>query len=99
MKRTFRVVTEKRFCKETGQLPCHTKPFGYVIQITPPIITFQTKDDVEGIGMVNLRSARQHTQHTYGWYKYKADALKRCTEIQTEPHQFPSMYRDDQTPP
>ena len=95
MKRTFRVVTEKRFCQETGRPPCHNKPFGYVIQITPPIVSFWKTDDVEGIGLVHLNPPKRREQHTTGWYKYKADALRWVVEVRTLAH----LQRDDELAP
>lgn len=95
MKRTFRVVTEARFCKETGRRPCHEKPFGYVLQITPPIVSFQKTDDVEGVGLVHLNPPKRWEQHTVGWYKYKHDALRRLSEVQTQSH----YQRDDEPQP
>ena len=81
MKRNFRVVTEARFCKETGRPPTHNKPFGYVLQITPPIVCFQRTDDVEGVGLVRYNPPRRWEQHVVGWYKYKSDALKRLPYV------------------
>ena len=95
MKRTFRVVTEKRFCKETGQRPCHEKPFGYVIQIIPAIVSFQKTDDVEGIGLVYLNPPKRREQHTAGWCKYKADAIQRLEEVKIQSH----YQRDDEVAP
>ena len=81
MKRTFRVVTEARFCKETGQQPCHNKPFGYVVQITPPIVSFQKTDDVEGIGLVYFNPPKRREQHAAGWCKHKARAYIRLAQV------------------
>lgn len=94
MKRQLRVVTEARFCKETGQLPIHNKPFGYVVQIIPPIVTFSTQTDVEGVGLWR-HSPQRHAQHAVGWYKYKIDA-----EVSMARNQSSSfIFRDDQPRP
>ena len=93
--RTFSVVTEKRFCKETGQRPCHDKPFGYVIQIKPPIVSFQRSADVEGVGLVHFSQPKRREAHTAGWFKHKADAERRLPEVQRSPY----LNRPDETLP
>ena len=95
MKRTFRVVTEKRFCKETGRPPCHNKPYGYVIQVIPPIVSFKVTDDVEGIGMVHFKNPKRWEQHTAGWCKHRSIAQVRLGEVMRSEY----YNRDDQQVP
>ena len=83
--RRFQVVTEARFCRETRQSPIHSKPFGYRIQVVPPVITYSRSEDVEGVGMVHYPPQREE-HHGAGWYKYKADALKRLPEVARSPY-------------
>ena len=93
-KRTFRVVTEKRFCKETGRAPCHNKPFGYVIQITPPIVCFSATQVVV-FGFVYNYPPKRWEQHTAGWCKYRDRAIQRLPDIVNSEY----YNRDDQPTP
>ena len=94
MKRNFRVVTEARYCKETGRKPCHNKSFGYVIQIMPPIVCFKKQDDVEGVGLVRLNPPQRWIQNSACWCKHKATALLRLNAIQHSEY----WNRADETP-
>lgn len=81
--RTFKVITEARACKEIpGYTPIHNKPFGYVIQMTPPIISFKEWEDVEGIGRVRFNPSKKVTQNIVGWYKHKNRAEERKKEVE-----------------
>lgn len=62
-----------------GSVPSQ-RQYGYVIRITPPIVTIQHGEDIEGIGWWPYHPPRRHAQHFVGWYRYKADALQRLEE-------------------
>lgn len=79
--RTFKVVTEARHCRETGDTPFHAKPFGYVIQVHPPIISYKTSDDIEGVGHWTYRTPQRLTTRTTTWCKHKKTALQRLEEV------------------
>lgn len=90
MRRTFRVITEARACKEIpGYRPCHNKPFGYVVLIEPPVVHYKTCEDVEGVGLWRYPEPKKWKQYTVGWYKFKADAVRRCQEKTAENKDYP----------
>ena len=66
-----------------GSVPSHSQ-YGYVIRITPPIVTLQHGEDVEGIGWVpHWGGPKRHVQEFFGWYRHKQAALTRCQELNT----------------
>ncbi len=81
--RTFKVITEARACKEIpGYTPVHNKPFGYVVQIIPPVISYTTGEDIEGIGWFQYQKPKKHIRNIACWTKRKALALCRLKECE-----------------
>lgn len=77
MKRLYTPMTAHR-ASRLGLRP--SRGYGYVVRITPPIETVSTSTDVEGIGQWNHAPVK-HVQNFHGWYKHKADAVSRATEL------------------
>jgi len=78
MDRTYKVITAYR-AKLLGLRP--ERSFGYYIQITPPIESMKTGEDVEGVGWCPMTPTKQY-QNFHGWYKRKALAIKRLAELE-----------------
>ncbi len=97
MKRTFRVITEARACKEIpGYRPSHNKPFGYIILIEPPVVRYKTCEDVEGVGLWHYPQPQKWLQFTVSWCKEKVTALK--VQQEKEQSQYYSNIEDDPRP-
>jgi hypothetical protein len=73
----YTVMTAARAAK-IGLNP--SRCYGYVVRITPPVVTVKTGEDVEGIGWCPMPPRKQF-QNFFGWYKYKADAIRRSEEL------------------
>ena len=57
-----------------------SRKYGYVIRMMPPIVTYSEGKDIEGLGWWPM-PRREHVQHLSGWYRYKADAVRRAEEL------------------
>jgi len=73
----FTAITCKRAKRELGSAPRH---YGYTLAINPPLQWTMTGRDVEGIGWVPC-TPRPMVDKWQGWYKHKADAVKRANEL------------------
>lgn len=58
-----------------------TRPYGYTIKLSPPIVDRQDHMDVEGIGYWPITPPRIRVLRYQGWYKYRYLAQRRCDEL------------------
>jgi len=57
------------------------RKYGYVVRVMPPVVTEQKGIDIEGIGWWPWPEPVRLVQHLEGWYKYKADAIRRAEAL------------------
>ena len=58
-----------------------TRPYGYTIKLSPPIVDRQDHMDVEGIGYWPITPPRIRVLRYQGWYKYRYLAQRRCDDL------------------
>ncbi len=57
------------------------RPYGYTLMVSPPIEHTIEGNDVEGIGWVPYNPPKKVIERWQGWYKHKADAVARASEL------------------
>lgn len=73
----FKAIT----CRAASKIAIPPRSYGYTIQIDPPEQSVIEGADIEGIGWWPYNPPKVQTRHFQGWYKHKADAEKRATEL------------------
>lgn len=58
-----------------------TRPYGFTIKLSPPIVDRQDHMDVEGIGYWPITPPRIRVLRYQGWYKYRYLAQRRCDDL------------------
>lgn len=89
MRRHFVAMTAGRAAR-MGLNP--SRPYGYVVQIVPPVVTVKTGEDIEGIGWHPMPPTEQ-VQNFAGWHKYRADAVRRAEELNAAEARGEGHYR------
>jgi hypothetical protein len=59
-----------------------SRHYGYVVRMMPPVVTYSEGKDVDGIGWCPMPET--HVQHLAGWYRYKADAIRKAEALNRE---------------